>query len=283
MGFKKGNWHVILTATLGGLLILVVVGNVLYRDFNNLIFLQTIDAYLRLVLASWPAAILLLGLFLLVRHRDAIDHFIRNRMTGVGFDGVKGDVIEGSASDAEMKKKNLTDAAVEEEISADQKPETSVIVEEGVNKPAPNTINRDVYERYQKRVEIEDRMQTILISKFPDIYRPHVKLTLPSGKSIILDGLFTTYGGGLRAVEIKYIAQGGFSTLKYSLRGLRERIEYFGIKKMTAIIIADDLTEEKATEISRSINVSIKKYFFSIKDGEFTEVPIPPKNDRLLI
>ena len=241
----------------------------------------TIDSYLKTVLASWPAVVLLIGLFLLTRHRDAIDHFIKNRMTGIGPSGVRADVIEASASTGEIQKKNVDDVTLEDEMAAEQKPLTEVRIEDGVNKPIPGTVRSEVYERYQKHAQIEDRMQTILISKFPEFYRPHVKLTLPSGKSLILDGLFTASNGSLRAIEIKYIEKEKYANLKYSLRGLRDRLEYFGIKKMTAMIIADDLTQKDAVEINHSINLRVKKFFFSLKDGELMEISVP-KNGTLL-
>jgi len=37
-----------------------------------------IDDYLKLILTSWPAVILILFLFILLRHREAIDYFIKN-------------------------------------------------------------------------------------------------------------------------------------------------------------------------------------------------------------
>lgn len=53
-------------------------------------FLIIVDSYLRLVLSSWPAVILILGLFLLIKFRAAIDYFIRNKLESIGPDGIKG-------------------------------------------------------------------------------------------------------------------------------------------------------------------------------------------------
>ncbi len=265
-----------LTAIFGISVIVSVVSGGL--DVNKILGL--FDSYARLVLSSWPAAILLLGSLLLVRHRDAVDHFIRNRMTGVGFDGVRGDVIAAEASDGEVKIKEVADAKVDEEIATAQTP---IVIEDGIDKPSPHTLKKEVYERYKKRKEVEDRMQTILISKFPDTYRPHVKLTMGSGKSLILDGLLTTYDGSMmQAVEIKYIQKELFPSLKYTLGRLLEKLELFGVKKMTAIIIADDLTQEDALRINDMLKTPIKRFFFSWHDDELTEILPSDKKPGLL-
>lgn len=46
--------------------------NVLVQTFG------IIDDYLKLILTSWPSVILILFLFILLRHREAIDYFIKN-------------------------------------------------------------------------------------------------------------------------------------------------------------------------------------------------------------
>lgn len=43
-----------------------------------LLVLGIVDDYLKLILTSWPAVILILSLFILLRHREAIDYFIKN-------------------------------------------------------------------------------------------------------------------------------------------------------------------------------------------------------------
>jgi len=274
-------WHTIFTTVTALLLIFVLVGNILYDSFDNLIFLKIVDSYLKIVLTSWPASILLLGLFLLSRHRGAIDHFIKNRMTGVGFDGVKGDLITGSASDTEVKIKNITDSNVESE---EKNISENIRIEEGYPKRAPGTLRLDVYNRYKETLQVEDRMQAALISNFPGLYKPHAKLSLPSGKSIVLDGLFTTLSGSLRAVEIKYIGDSKQApTLTYSLRHLIEKLEDFGIKKMDVIIVAKNLKLEEAVQINTSIKLKAKKYFFSMEGDELIEVPLPPRRQRLIM
>ncbi len=280
---KSKSYHYLSITVLTVLLVLIVVGNILYKDFDNLIFLQVIDSYLKIILSSWPAAILLIGLFLLSGHKDAIDYFIKNRMTGVGFDGVKGDVITGSASEAEVKEKNIKDSKEEEEISANAEVPGILQIEEGHTKPAPGTIKPGVYERFKKIGEIEDKMQTILISNFPNRYKTHVKLSLQSSRSIVLDGLFTASDGTLRAVEIKYIAEKKSTIiLKYGFHRLLDRLQDFGIKKMVAIIIADDLSADEAVLIDESIKLRISRYYFSLQGNDLVEIPLPPKMKKLL-
>lgn len=50
--------------------------------------LNILDNYLRLIIVSWPIIILIIFIFLLIRHREAIDYFIRYRLKSVGPQGV---------------------------------------------------------------------------------------------------------------------------------------------------------------------------------------------------
>lgn len=44
---------------------------------NELVVLKIADRYLSLILSSWPAVILILAIILLIRHKEAIDFFLR--------------------------------------------------------------------------------------------------------------------------------------------------------------------------------------------------------------
>ena len=46
------------------------------------------DEYLRLILTSWPAVVLILVVFVLLRHKEAIDEFIKKRLKSAGPHGV---------------------------------------------------------------------------------------------------------------------------------------------------------------------------------------------------
>lgn len=46
------------------------------------------DEYLKLILTSWPAVILILAIFVLLRHKGAIDEFIKKRLKSAGPHGV---------------------------------------------------------------------------------------------------------------------------------------------------------------------------------------------------
>ena len=270
-----------LTTVLGILLFVAIIVffasliSLIYTNFSNERIVGIFDEYIRLILTSWPASILIIGLLLIFRQHDAIAHFIKHRMTGVGLDGVKGDVVTTEASQSEIQVKNVGD----DEVVA---PAENTVIEEGVVKPAPNTINRDAYERYKKRVEVEDMVQTLLISEFREIYRPHVKLTSSTGKPLILDGLLTTFSGGLRAVEIKYVNKEHYSALYFVLNRLQEKLASLGINKLMVIIVADSLTDKDAMVISKSLPLRATKYFFSLNEGKLVEIPIPPKMKQLI-
>jgi len=49
--------------------------------------LNIIDEYLKLILISWPAVILILSVFILIRHKEAIDNLIR-RIKSINKDGL---------------------------------------------------------------------------------------------------------------------------------------------------------------------------------------------------
>lgn len=44
-----------------------------------------VDEYLKLIFTSWPAAIIIIGIFLMISQRDAIDEYIRKRFKSAGW------------------------------------------------------------------------------------------------------------------------------------------------------------------------------------------------------
>jgi len=58
---------------------------------NNTVIIKifiVFDDYLKLILTSWPAVILILFVFILLRHKKAIDEFIKRRLKSAGPHGV---------------------------------------------------------------------------------------------------------------------------------------------------------------------------------------------------
>ena len=46
-------------------------------NFLEIVF-STLDTYLKLILSSWPAVVLILGIIVLHRHKDSLDDFFKN-------------------------------------------------------------------------------------------------------------------------------------------------------------------------------------------------------------
>ncbi len=66
------------------------------------VLLSVLDQYAPLILNSWPTAILVIGLTLLITQRSSIDEFIRKRMTKAGPGGVEGGILNPQESQAEL-------------------------------------------------------------------------------------------------------------------------------------------------------------------------------------
>lgn len=73
----------------------IVIGVLLIQTYSPVKFLSVLfnvsDSYLRLIIISWPAAIIILGLVLFIKFEDSIGYFIKYRMTEAGPSGVRGD------------------------------------------------------------------------------------------------------------------------------------------------------------------------------------------------
>jgi hypothetical protein len=57
-------------------------------NFNSKIFFITANDYIKIILSSWPGAILVLGVFLFNTQKESISYFIKNRLISAGFDGI---------------------------------------------------------------------------------------------------------------------------------------------------------------------------------------------------
>jgi len=74
-------------------IILVIFVGTFPMSLNFLInSLFIVDIYLKIILTSWPAAILLLGIFLFFRHRKSIDNLIKHitKLSPLGFETDQG-------------------------------------------------------------------------------------------------------------------------------------------------------------------------------------------------
>lgn len=58
------------------------------NKFDQNILIHKVDNYLKTIITSWPAVVLILGLIFLMDQHDAIEEFVGKRITHVGRDGV---------------------------------------------------------------------------------------------------------------------------------------------------------------------------------------------------
>lgn len=261
----------------------------LINEIDSDTYLKVLDNYVRLVLTSWPAAFLIIALILAFSQKDSISHFIKNRMTRVGLDGVSGDVLTTAASEGEMQEKGVRDVRDESEISSTvgtnniHADAPLVQVEDRVEKALPNTISLNFHEKYKERVRVEEIVQTSLIAHFGDRYKTRVKLSNQKGQSLILDGIIYSSSEQIHAVEIKYNPSTQMSPgFPYIVRKLKDKLANFGISKLILILVYKDLTVEQATEFVKSANVSASLYFYNLTSSEeLVPVLVPPKNKKL--
>jgi hypothetical protein len=252
--------------------------------------LTIFDEYIRLVLSSWPATTLILGLTLFIKQHEAIAHFIKNRMTGVGFDGVKGTVLE-TATLLEIKAKTMDEE--KEVLAHNLKREaekvngvsgigTTPTVEDA---PKDTSIPTDekAYKRLKKVTQIEEIIQTGLIQKYADRYRPQVKLSIEGKKSLIIDGLlYSKKGNKATAVEIKYLSPQGIDALRFIISRKIKKYSEFGIRKLVIILIMDEISESDAIKIQEQNIPYAQIYFYKRNDNELEEVKLPTRNQSFL-
>ncbi len=84
--FLKASWYPGLLA-----FILVVFGKLYHQQILEIS--KILDTYLKLILSSWPAVILIIFLLILLGHKEAVDLFIR-RIKSIGSSGVETFPIE---------------------------------------------------------------------------------------------------------------------------------------------------------------------------------------------
>ncbi len=81
---------------------------------QNILLLKIVDEYTKMVLTSWPATILTLGLVLLITQQEAIAKFIEERLISVGPDGIRGKSNDSTEDLVLLSKQNISSNPSEE-------------------------------------------------------------------------------------------------------------------------------------------------------------------------
>lgn len=263
----------------------------LFTFFKLLPLLHVVDEYLKIVLTAWPAVILILVSFLLIKQHGAIDEFIRKRITSVGLDGIQASSVSTTeATPNEIKAKIIEDTRESSPLfetsqiaSAPKLPFSEigepivkkVDVEENFIKETPKSRDQAVVERFEKTKAIEELAQTYFLAKYGEKYKPHIKLTM--GKtSVVLDGLLMNERKNkYTAFEIKYFGNNKSSeSLKYIVIRLRDKLRLFGIKKLKLIIIGENLSPEDCLAIQEQLTPLVVIDFFSLKNNNLEQIYI---------
>ena len=245
--------------------------------------LLVINDYTKLVLVSWPASILIICLVLLQKHHEAIDHFIRNRMTEVGPGGVKGEPVKiKGATESEIKQQRIKetkeDDKVIEGLVTKDKP---LNVETGVHKVVPKSTKEEVIKRYQKIYRIEEVVQTNLIDRYADRYKSQVKITNHE-KSVIVDGVvYLKNSKKPTAIEIKYISLKNYEAIRFIIARKKTKLAPLGVSQLILILVGDNITQEEAFKVQEENLHQAKIYFYNWDSGILKEVEIPYRDEHI--
>lgn len=259
------------------IIFLVLIGLDIFKHASTASPLHLIDEYLKIVLSSWPACILIIACLLLLLQKDAIDEFIRKRLTSIGPNGVNAAIPTTSdASVNEITAKAIKDVkeipVAEHNIPAEEVQE--IAIEENVKKAIPNSKNQAFVERFKKVRSIEELTQVYLMTKYGEAYKPNIKLT-KDNKSIILDGLLTLKKGKLEAIEIRYIGENKHpEALKYIIIKLKNKLWGLGIKKLSLVVVANELNPDESFKIKEQLLGLADVEFYNL-NGENLEEILP--------
>jgi hypothetical protein len=266
----------------------IVVIVALFRvNFGVNSILSIIDSYSRLILSSWPGSILLLGILILFWHHNAIDHFIKNRMTGIGPDGVKAAITTTSASDAEVRSKTIKETIETEKgekniINEPQKIASNKSATDNTSKDNSTPLNKRNAERYKTISHIENIIQTGLIEKYGDRYKSQVKLSMEGKKDIILDGILYSKNGTAQGIEIKYISSKNYDALRFIITKLKMRLVPFGISRLIVIVAGHELSQQDAIKIQDTNSNLAKMFFYNYDNNDnLVEILIPSRLEKL--
>jgi hypothetical protein len=253
-------------------LILIVV-DIIKRGFV-ISPLHYINEYVRIILGSWPASALIIACLLLILQKDAIDEFIRKRLISIGPNGVSATsttTVDASVNEIATKTiKDVKEAVVEENNSLPE--ENKIEIEENVQKIIPNSKNQAFVERFKRVRSIEELTQVYLMAKYGESYKPNIKL-LKDNKSIILDGLLKTKKGKFNAIEIRYIGENKHSeALKYIIIKLKSKLWSFGIRKLSLIVVANELVPSEALKIKEQLSGLADVMFYNLNNDKLEDV-----------
>jgi hypothetical protein len=246
--------------------------------------LGVIDSYIKLILSSWPASILIISSVVLYKHHDAINHFIKNRMTEIGPGGVKGETYKvKDATDSEIKHQRIKEVQEDDKVIEGilEKKQSEINIETGIRNIPPESQKEEVIKRYQKISQIEEAVQTSLIAKYADRYKSQVKVS-NNEKSIILDGiLYSKNGKKPTAIEIKYISSKNYEAIKFIISRKKTKLAVFGIKRIILVLVGDSISPEEASEIQKDNQHQSEIYFYNWDNGGLTEIETPLINKHL--
>lgn len=256
-----------------------------YRiSFGVDLVLHTINFYLSLILSSWPATILVLGIYTLTRHHDAIDYFIRNRMTEVGPGGVKGGLHIKEATKEELEQKTIFETVKDEQEEnkvLKHSTSTDIQIEPVVARTPPNTDKEHVLERFTKTLRVEELVQQRLKEKYLDLYKPSVRIS-NGDKGIVVDGLIYSKKEKIQsAIEVKYVSSKNFDVIKYIVARKLRQLWSIGVRRLTLVLVSDSFTKDEALKIYND-NLHQAQVFFYNLDGEnLTEIEIPDREKHI--
>lgn len=240
------------------------------------------DSYAKLILTSWSASILLISLVILTRHYESIDYFIRKRMTEVGPSGVKGSVSIDEATNSEMKQKTIKETKEDDKVAMGiSGKDREIKLQTGVTKDTPNTTKEEVLKRYKKISQIEEAVQTNLIDTYNDRYKPQVRIS-SGDKKVIVDGLLYSKKGKIKtAIEIRYISSKRYEVLRYIISRKLRQLSQFGIKRLTMILVGDNISKEEAQKIQDENLHQAKMYFYNWIDDNLSEVELSSRDTHI--
>lgn len=245
--------------------------------------LYIINDYSKLVLTSWPSVVLILGIYTLTRHHEAIDYFIKNRMTEVGPGGLKGGLEIKEATEEEIKDKTILETVKDEEETKilGQQTSENIQIEPGVARPLSPITKEFEAGRFVKVQRIETLVQHRLKEKYQDRYKASVRISNGERRTIV-DGLIYSKKGNIQsAVEIKFITSKNFDVIKWIIaRKLRQLLQ-IGIKRLVLVLVSDSFTQEDVVKIYNDNVHQAQIYFYNLEGWNLIEVEVPERDKHI--
>lgn len=259
--------------------IIYVISHIFMGDLTLPDIFTIIDSYIKIILSSWPASILIISLFIFNKYYESISYFIKNRMVEVGASGVKGSLVVKDASSSEIRNQKIKDIKEEDKTSSTNN--NFLVDTQGVS-TKKNTYNLN--SRVEKISQIENATHVYISNLYPDQYKPEVKIE-KEGKSIILDGVL--YGKKNKskirsAIEIRYMSSKRYESLRFIIARRAKKIAGFGINKIKVILVGDNITSSEALSIYNENMHQAQVYFYNwdSEASELIEVKVEErKND----